>query len=234
MLRDGEWRRRTAGKIFQGDAATFTLTGSGPAAPDLVFRQFTELGGGTYTFVTTSQVAATFTLSATVDEAKLTQQPTVQFTAGEVCVNNCEPVDPAHVTGFTVVTDGMTADGSAADVVEAHAYDHYGNPVANAAVVIADQTTTTSPENLTGKLTPGKATATTGADGTVRTSFTTRIAGTYTAQGSVNGLLPPASNVITLHFTPGEVNAGTSQLSVTPAKLAAGQPATAQQHTRSL
>ena len=212
-----------------------TVTGRASGLDDLVMRSFTNNLDGTYSFQTTSRLAGGFTLAAIVKAVVLTQQPTVSFVAGAVCVANCSPVDPTHVSRFEVVADGAQADGVARDTVEAWAYDSLGNPVAAATVVLTDQTTTPGLAGHLAQSTPSPLL--TGADGRVLVDFTAVAAGWYTLQGEINGLRPtgnaPATGAVQqLSFVPGNVDAAHSTLELDRTTVPAGQPITATVTTR--
>ena len=212
-----------------------TVTGRATGLTDLVMRSFTNNLDGTYSFQTTSRLVGTFTLGATAGGVALTQHPTVSFVAGDVCVSNCDPVDPTHVTRFEVVADGAQANGSARDTVEAWAYDTNGNAVSGATVVLSDETNTTG---LVGKLTQvNPAPVHTAADGTVTVDFTALAAGMYTLQGTINGLSPVGTSPATgsvqyLNYVPGNVNAANSTLELDKHTAEVGDPITATVTTR--
>ena len=215
-------------------AGQFAVTGTAAGLPDLILGSWSDLGGGTYTYQTTSYLDGTFTLGATVDGVTLLQTPTATFTSGGVCVSNCENTgenpppgtDPTHVTRFEVTTDNQVANGTSADVVTAWAYDTYGNAVGTATsgakVVLTDQTGAP----LNGVLTPGTGTGTTGAGGTATVSFTSVKSGQFQAEGTIDGL-KPATGVVVMNFVPANVSASASRLTVSPSTQTAGASVTA-------
>jgi len=209
-------------------ADKFNVTGKSAGLPDLVLGSWTDTGNGIYTYQTTSYKVGLFTFDATVDGVHLTQNPTTQFNAGDVCVTGCVNTDPALTTRFVVGPDYAVADGVNTDTVTAYAFDTYGNAVPNATVSIVDTTTGT----LAGKLTPATGLGTTGTDGTAKVTFRTTAAGQYQANGSINTLEPPATKVILLNFVPGDVSRTTSTLTVNPSSTTAGSQLTAHVETR--
>ncbi|MDR2973877.1 MAG: Ig-like domain-containing protein, partial [Propionibacteriaceae bacterium] len=212
--------------------ANFALTGTAAGLPDMSFAQdtslFSPMGGGVYTFQSTSSLIGTFTIAATVKGVALDQKPTVTFVSGGVCVVNCDPVDNPETpenesnnrTRFETLTNGAKADGQAADRVKAFAYDGLGNPVDKAAVVITDQTSGQTP---TGWITPAIGTADTGPDGTVELTFTSETARTYSLKGAIS-TLEPATAALSLSFVPTEVKALRSSLKVEPSSAKVGLP----------
>ena len=214
--------------------AQVVVTGTAPGLDDLVMRSFTDMGQGLYTFQTTSARVGTFTLAATVRGVSLTQHPTVKFVAGDVCVSNCVNTDPDRQTRFEVTRDHSLADGVAENTIKAYAFDTNGNAVANATVVLSDQTTTAG---LVGQLAQvSLSPVTTGADGTAVVSFAATAAGLYTLQGTINGLLPTAASphgaVQYLTFVPGDAAAAGSTLELDKTTTTAGSPITATVTTR--
>ena len=197
----------------------FAARGAAAGLPDLAADDWADLGRGVYTFQATSKLAGAFRLDAVVGGVRLPQRPTATFVAGAVCVSNCTPVVETHRTGFVTTRTDQVADGRASAEVTAHAYDTYGNPIAGAPVVITDQTGSVR----LGRLAPAKATTSTDAHGLATVDFVTATAGTYAVNGTIGGLRPADTGVITdLRFIPGGADAGRSSLAVDPALLPVG------------
>jgi len=150
-------------------------------------------------------------------DPKKASPQTVSFIAGPVCVVNCTPVDPTHVTRVEVVTDGVEANGTASDVAKVWAYDTYGNPVAKAAI-----TSTTTDTALT-IVTPIAATS---ADGTSEIDYRSTVKGPHVAAVRIAGLVPVTATsmdgtvttdgTITLNFGSGSADASHSFLTIDP------------------
>ena len=195
-------------------ASDFVVKGVSSGLPDMTMWSFVESAPGVYTWQATSYLVGVFDLSAVVTGVKLSEEPTVTFTAGEVCVNNCQPVNPDNVTRFEMRDNDRLANGVAQDSAKAFAYDHYGNAVKNALVRVVDESTGVQ----AGYLTPNIYEIRTGNDGTAMIYWTSTKADTFTARGSINGLYPPATNVMNeIRFTAGTASAEKSDLVVTPA-----------------
>ena len=195
------------------------VVGQATGVPNLTLGTMQEISPGEYTYTATSKLKGTFEITAVVTGLTLTQRPTVQFTAGGVCISNCDPVDPTHVTRFEMVRNDQPADGSSTDTAIAYAYDTYGNEVSNITVRIVDQTT----GDLAGYLTPATQSKNTGANGTATFEWSSIRAGIYTAEGTVGqtpGAQPtlrPVTGVLNqIRFSSGAVRANTSELVVTP------------------
>ncbi|MDR0849087.1 MAG: Ig-like domain-containing protein, partial [Propionibacteriaceae bacterium] len=194
----------------------------------LEITNFTEVGNGVYTYTVTSKLVGSFTLSATVQTVPLNQHPVVTFTAGGVCVSNCTPVDPTHITRVVMTLNDQLADGTATDTARAYAYDQYGNAVESARVIVTDKSTGA----LAGKITPTTSTVTTGPDGTVDLSWTSATAGSFTAESTIDDLKPSVGGVLSgdsgIRFTNGSADPAKSTLVVTPAgPIVAGESYTA-------
>ena len=193
-------------------SADVKVMGSSQGLPDLTVTGFQETAPGVYTYSVTSKLVGTFTVSAKVSGTDVTQKPTVSFTQGGVCVANCTPVDPTHVTRFEMERNDQLADGQAKDSAIGYAYDNFGNPVAGAAVVVTDQTI----GSLAGVLNPNQATATTDGNGTARIEWTSSKVGTYTAVGTIDGLPPLTAVLNQIRFVSGQADPSASELVVTP------------------
>ncbi|MCL2784570.1 MAG: Ig-like domain-containing protein [Propionibacteriaceae bacterium] len=195
-------------------ASDFVITGKAAGVPDLTIWGFVEEAAGDYTYQATSKLVGDFTVRATVKGVLLNDAPHVVFVHGDVCVNNCEPVDPTHITRFEMVDNDQVADGVAKDSAKAWAYDTYGNVVPGARVVVEDESTGV----LAGFLKPPTQETLTGADGTAMVYWTSTKAGTFTARGSMNGLRPPATNVLNqIRFGTGLADPAKSEMVITPA-----------------
>jgi hypothetical protein len=213
------------------ELSDFVMSGTAPQLPDLVFVQFANHNDGTYTFTTTSQLVGTFTVTATVDGVLLTEKPQVTFVAGDVCVDNCTPIDnpetpekedEENFTKIVMTTNDQPANGTAKDVAQASAYDQYGNVVASAVFTVTDATVGA----LADKLTPlTQKSDPTGDDAKVDVSWTSTTAGTYTANAKVRSgemtedldVPTPATNGInSIRFALGNISAEKSQLIITP------------------
>ena len=201
-------------------AADFVMTGKSAGLPDLVFTKFTPGANGTYTFETTSPLVGTFTVRATVKGVLLNDAPTATFIAGEVCVSNCTPVDPTHITRIEMTVNDQLANGTAQDKAKGYAYDTYGNAVAGAVFTVTDASTGTLANFLTPKT---QNSAPTAADGTTSVSWTSTKAGSFTATttvksgGMASGVEVANSDLNAIRFTNGLASAARSELTVTPA-----------------
>ncbi|MCL2482443.1 MAG: Ig-like domain-containing protein [Propionibacteriaceae bacterium] len=174
------------------DTATVTPCAEvGPSAP------------GTYTCQLTAEKVGDYKVTATVTDVEADQHPIVTITNAGVDVKN---------SYFEMITNDQLADGQAQDVAKAHALDHYFNAVPNAKVVAVDKTT----GDLAGVLKPATAEATTGADGTALVSWTATKAGTYTAEGTIDGLRPVTGILNQIRFVPTLPSLTESKLVVTP------------------
>ncbi|MCL2736004.1 MAG: Ig-like domain-containing protein [Propionibacteriaceae bacterium] len=181
--------------------------------PDLTITNFLESAPGVYTYSATSKLVGEFEVSGAVDGVAFLQHPHVTFVHGGVCVSNCEPVDPTHLTRFEMVDNDRMANGQAQDTAKAWAYDHYGNVVPGATVLVIDQST----GELTGYLTPRTQTTTTGADGTAMVAWTSTKAGTFTAEGTIDSLRPVTGVMNQIRFTNGAADPAMSEMVITPA-----------------
>jgi LPXTG-motif cell wall-anchored protein len=128
------------------------------------------------------------------------------FTAGTICVTNCTPVDPTHVTRVEVIRNGAAFDGVDQDLARVFAYDQFGNPVSGALVgsSTADPALTVQP-----------VIAATASDGTSTVWYTSTVAGNHLASVQVAGLTPVGSPV-TLGFGSNVGDPGNSQVTITP------------------
>jgi len=173
--------------------------------------------------VTTTAVHATLSkngvpteLGGNGDPAKASPQ-TVAWIPGPVCVVNCDPVDPTHITRVEVITDGQEANGMATDVAQVFAYDRLGNAVPDAVV---DSTTTDSALQIL------KPIMSTGADGTGVIEYASTTKGAHIAKVTIDGKIPTRAismvgpettdGSITLNFGSGTANAAHSTLSIDP------------------
>jgi len=190
----------------------FTVSGVAAGLPNLEITGFQETSDGVYTYSATSRLVGTFRLTAVVTGVTLTQHPTVTFVAGEVCVTNCDPIDENNVTRFEMDKNYQEANGTAQDTAIAYAYDTYGNAVSNAVVEVKD--VTTGP--IAGFLKPPTQTVRTGTDGTAVVSWTSMRNGQFTAQGTIDGLLPTTAVMNEIFFITGSIDPTKSELTVTP------------------
>jgi hypothetical protein len=147
-------------------AADFTTTGayqSGadagvtPSSISATPGTFVEVGNGVYTWQMTSRQKGTFKLTGVVKGVTLTQQPTVTFTEGEICITNCDPVDPNNKTRAVVTKNDQKANGTATDEVTVYAYDYNGNKVSGATVLAErDGNTALTPDPVNGTTVNGE------------------------------------------------------------------------------
>jgi predicted RNA-binding protein with TRAM domain len=197
----------------------FLITGAASGADDIAATAgtFVNEGGGVYTFDITSKAVGAFELTGVVQGVTLNQHPSVTFTAGGVCVSNCEG-DAAHTTRAEITKNDQKANGTDTDEVTVYAFDTYGNAVSGASVV--------AERNGNTALTPDPVTGTTDASGKYVVKWTSTQAGTFSAtitvdgSGGFEGWAPS-----TLHFNPLDDPSETkSTLTVSPAgPLTAGQ-----------
>ncbi|MDR1213395.1 MAG: Ig-like domain-containing protein, partial [Propionibacteriaceae bacterium] len=192
-------------------AADFAIVGLDQSAvlPDLTGVDFMVNADGSYSFNMTSLLAGQFTVQATVQAVQVVQRPAVSFVAGGVCVTNCDPQTPGHVTRVEMVVNDQLADGSSADKAQLWAFDTYGNPVAGAQV---EATASNSAD-----LRPQINSVRTGADGTAELLWTSFQQGVYTAEVLVSGLRPDTGILNQIRFTQTQPSADLSELQVTPA-----------------
>jgi len=167
---------------------------------------------GTCEVTVSSTIAGTYTISGLLGTDVLSNEVEAQFTAGTVCVTGCDPVDTTHVTRFEMVDNDSAADGVSENSAITYAYDQYGNPVADAEVIITNTTT----GSLAGYLTPEVHSVRTGPDGTVMVAWTSTMHGTHSARGTVNGVEPAASDLDQIRFVPGDADPSASSLVITP------------------
>ncbi|MDR1213316.1 MAG: Ig-like domain-containing protein, partial [Propionibacteriaceae bacterium] len=196
-------------------ATDFQVSGQSDGLPELSGAGFIDRGNGVYTFTMTSHLVGTFLVEAQVAGVVLSDHPAAAFTAGGVCVTNCDPVDPTHVTRAEMTRNDQLSDGSSQDKARVWAFDTYGNPVANAQV----EAKAAGSANLL----PQTNSAKTGPDGSVELAWTSFHQGIYTAEVTVDGLRPATGILSQIRFTQTQPSADLSQLSVSPAgPLAAG------------
>ena len=210
------------------NASDFTLTGTpttDSSLPNLTFANFSPQGNGVYTFTTTSKLVGTFTIGATVDGTKIDQTVDVTFIAGDVCVQNCTPVNPANVTQVYMTKNDQPADGSSQDTAQAKAYDTYGNAVQNAVFTVTDQTAGA----LAGILQPPTQTCTTNAAGTCDLAWTSTRNGVFTAAATVKsgsmttGLAVTSNNDLdNIRFITGDVSVADSTLTLDQHEVTVG------------
>jgi hypothetical protein len=146
---------------------------------------------------------------ATADEPVHGSPADVGFKAGPVCLANCTPVDPSHLSRVEVTRDGATADGTDADQATLWAYDRFGNPVE-----VTWEAATADP-----RLTVVTATGVTAADGTAQLTFTSRYPGTHQADVTIGGAPVPGAP-LDLSFAagaPDRVTLSVAPLAVLPA-----------------
>ena len=164
-------------------------------------------GNGVCSVDLTSTKSGTFTASASIVAGGITNSTTGKLTASvawkadAVCsqATGCDPVDPGtpdeQRTRVLVTQDNQTADGYARDIVTVWAFDKWGNPVDGALV---QSTTGDTDLRVQTGISP------IGADGSSTVWYTTKIAGTHTADVSVDGVTPVGSPV-DLRFHAGSV-----------------------------
>ncbi|MDR1449227.1 MAG: Ig-like domain-containing protein, partial [Propionibacteriaceae bacterium] len=206
-------------------AVTGTATAANPSLPAVAGTDFIEASSGVYTFNLTSRLAGEFEVAATVAGTLLDDKPLVTFTAGGICVSNCDPVDKANVTRAEMVSNDASNDGVQEDTAKVWAFDYNGNPIPGAEVVATRQDAQLEPETQTVQ---------TGADGTALIAWTSRSIGAFTAQVTVDGVGGFDGSVLNdIRFSTTGINAEKSQLVVTApsgqtAPITVGQPYTAQ------
>ncbi|MCL2470319.1 MAG: Ig-like domain-containing protein [Propionibacteriaceae bacterium] len=159
---------------------------------------------GTYTCELTATKVGTYEVTAVVRAVEAVQHPTVEY----------GPAGVSSDSYFEMTKNDAVANGSDTDVATAHALDRYGNVVPNATVVVVDKST----GDLSGVLKPQTGTVTTGPDGTADVSWTATKVGTYTAEGTFDGIKPSNGSGILnqIRFIPGPYSLPDSTLEVTP------------------
>jgi adhesin/invasin len=195
-------------------AADVVVIGKTTGLPDLATDGFVEGAKGIYSWSATSKQVGTFEVTASVQGVTLTQKPLVEFTAGGVCIDNCTPLDPSHVTRFVMDKNRQQANGKDENTAIAYAFDRYGNPVPKAAIQVQDKTNTPGLQNT---LSPSVVTTATNDEGQAIVAWTSTKAGTYTVEGTIAGLRPALGGVLSqIQFINGDANPGTSELVVSP------------------
>ena len=174
---------------------------------------------GVYTCDLTAQKVGTYTVTAVVSGTTVNQKPTAQFTNAGVCVTGSTDPDPDHQTRFVMGLNDQVANGIDRDSATAWAYDCHGNPVPGAAVVVTDRSTGAQAD----KLQPPTQSVQTGSDGSVVVYWSSTLADTFTAEGTVGGLRPETGVMNQIRFITGPADPSQSQMQVTPASpIAAG------------
>jgi hypothetical protein len=191
-------------------AADFAIAGRSQTATagDLVGGGFINNQDGSYSFDLTSRLAGRFLVQAKVQDVLLTRQPEVVFVAGGVCVANCAPDQPDHVTRVEMTVNDQLADGSSPDRAAVLAFDTYGNPVAGAEIRAV--------ASASGQLSPQVNTALTDQSGRAELAWTSFQQGVYTAAVTVAGLRPDSGILNQIRFTQTQPEASRSDLVVTP------------------
>jgi hypothetical protein len=193
-------------------AGDFVVSGApqpaNPGVAGVVGGNFVNAGGGVYTFDVTSTVAGSFRLSGQVRGAMLADHPVVQFTAGDICVEDCEPADPTHVSRVELIKNGADHDGLDRNIVRVWAYDRHGNAVQGQPV-----RSTTADLGLA--IQPADSITPTGEDGSTTVWYTSLIAGYHTADVTVRGLTPDGSPV-TMGFGANRGDPARSDFTITP------------------
>ncbi|MDR1386282.1 MAG: Ig-like domain-containing protein, partial [Propionibacteriaceae bacterium] len=190
-------------------AFTVTATSQTAGAPDLTGSFVSNNNDGTYTFNISSRLVGQFAVQATVQSVLLANHPVASFIAGGVCVTNCTPVDPTHVTRLEMIQNDQLSDGSSPDKARAYAYDTYGNAV-NLAQVRAQAAAGNA------ALTPQINQAQTGPDGTAELAWTSLTPGVYTATATIDGLEPATGVLSAIRFNQTQPDPDQSTLTVTP------------------
>ena len=194
------------------NAADILVVGTADDLPDLAISDFTRLPNGVYTYQATSKLIGEFEVRATVTDKLLDGAPHVVFYSGGVCVNGATPVVPENITRFDPVVSVAVANGIDQDSARAYAYDCLGNPVEGASVVVDDKTT----GDLAGYLHPEQQSVTTDSDGTAMIYWTSKKAGIFTAEGTINNLRPATGVMNWIRFNSGLGDPSKSELVVTP------------------
>ncbi|MDR1213317.1 MAG: Ig-like domain-containing protein [Propionibacteriaceae bacterium] len=206
-VKDSSAAHNLINNLTQSDF-TVTATSQTPGVPNLTASFVSNNGDGTYTFNVTSRLVGPFAVQATVQGFLLNAHPPITFIAGGVCVTNCSPIDPTHITRAEMIVNDKLSDGNSQDQARIYAYDTYGNPVPNAPIVA-----TAAAGNLA--LTPQTNSDVTGLDGTVVLSWTSLIQGVYTATVTADGLTPTVGGVLNqIRFT--QTQPAEAILTITP------------------
>ncbi|MDR1077782.1 MAG: Ig-like domain-containing protein, partial [Propionibacteriaceae bacterium] len=98
-------------------AADFQIKGLSLSddVPDVVGGGFFNYGDGRYGFSLTSRLVGQFEIEALVSGVTLSDHPKVAFTAGGVCVTNCDTQVPGNVTRVEMLVNDQLSDGSSED-----------------------------------------------------------------------------------------------------------------------
>ncbi|MDR1266302.1 MAG: Ig-like domain-containing protein [Propionibacteriaceae bacterium] len=193
------------------EQVAFALRGDNAADASLSAADCQTNAAGQCQVDLTSRLAGVYSVSAqittTAGPADIGHSPAqLEFEALEVCVDNCTPVDPSHVTWVEVTVNGATVGGD--NQILVHAYDKYGNPVVNAPVeIVPSQAVVPSPAN-------GQAT---GADGTLALAYSSTVAGPHPDNRAKVAGLTPAGSPFSLSWSSGGIDYTKSTLTVTPA-----------------
>ena len=219
--------RDATGNPVAKETVSFSLDPASPAT--LGAPSCTTDSRGTCSVTVSSDLIATTAVHATVVKNGAatdlggngvdghSSPQTVSWIAGPVCVVNCTPVDPTHITRVEVVIDGVQANGQAADTAQVWAYDRLGNPVSNQ--IVASTTTDSA-------LAIGAPIPRTGQDGTTLIEYRSLSKGAHPATVTIAGLVPvtakskvgvPTTNgSITLNFSSDTVDPSNSFLTIEP------------------
>ena len=208
------------GNAVSGEEVTFTV--GDPVLKLSDGGTCTTGSAGTCSVTVTSTKAGTFDVRALLPDLAsgvLTDvggsPASVKFVAGPVCVveAGCVPDAGVATTKVVVSTDGQLADGVAADVVTASAFDKHGNPVAGVSFDFATAVSV---------LRPGGASCVTGVDGTCTVSQTSTVAGTHELTAAVGGSqLSETGSPLALTFVHGVVDLARSSLTVSASQASA-------------
>ncbi|MDR0416823.1 MAG: Ig-like domain-containing protein [Propionibacteriaceae bacterium] len=222
-----------AGPLTVGQTYTLTATAADLAgspvvgvAVDFAGAAAVAFAGGQTSCVTgphgdcsvqvTALAAGRHEVAADRGGTALTGSPlALEWEAGAVCVTQCQPADPSHVTRVEIVKNGAAFNGVDRNVVKLYAYDRHGNPVSGQSVAVA----------AVSALSVQPAIAPTDDDGTTTVWFTSKTAGFHDAAVMVAGLTP-AGSPVRLGFGGGEGDPGQSSFTVTPKSAGATAPLT--------
>ncbi|MCL2784095.1 MAG: Ig-like domain-containing protein [Propionibacteriaceae bacterium] len=210
----------------KNQAVAFSLT---PATPAQLSESFCNTDAeGVCSVTISSRLVTEVSVRATVtkggvptdvggngDPAKASPQ-TVAFVAGSVCVENCDPIDPANITRVEVIVDGVEANGKASDMARAYAYDRFGNPVAGTRV---ESTTSDSALSIVAPI------PATDISGQTIIEYRSLVAGAHVAKVTIDGKIPVTAvsmngstkdGSITVNFGSGAADPAHSTLTIDP------------------
>jgi len=212
-------RSQVVGSIFMVTAHVYDVNDNPVENAIVVFPEVSKLSfangtsctsgpDGTCQVMVSSKLVGTYTISGRIGARPLVNTVNAEFTAGPVCVQDCDPVEGANVTRVVVTLNGSRADGVQPDVADAYAYDYYGNPVVGAdvrSVPAAGETALTVQSDIEPIDSNGHTTI----------WYTSTVKGPHLADVWITELIPEGSPII-LRFGNGSGPTATSSWVIAP------------------